>query len=128
MVFVGVYVTVTTAVTVGTASFLWIPPTVPPTIIPIAMRVAITPKTIQNTRCGMPHIVIRDVGLFFSSADVLGASDLGVVLLSLLALFAPGKPPFCMLAVFLYATNPTYQDFLCIYLALEAAHLDCRTL
>lgn len=74
VVLVGVYVTVTTAVTVGTAAF-WIPPTVPPTITPIARRLAMTPNTIQNALCGMPHIVIRVTDPFISPGLGIGTSE-----------------------------------------------------
>lgn len=74
VVLVGVYVTVTIAVTVGTAAF-WVPPTAPPTITPVARRLAMIPNTIQNVLCGMPHIVIRAGGLLFSLDVVIGISE-----------------------------------------------------
>jgi hypothetical protein len=74
VVLVGVYVTVTTAVTVDTAAFR-VPPTAPPTITPIARRLAMTPNTIQKAFCGMPHIVIRAADLLFSPGVVIGTSD-----------------------------------------------------
>lgn len=97
VVFVGVYVTVTTAVAVGVgatvdnvdaaasgaavtvvtagAADFRVPPTAPPTITPMARRLAMTPKTIQNTLCGIPQIVIRVADLLFSGGIVIGTSD-----------------------------------------------------